>query len=119
MSYIVYFIAIMIIVSKFLDCYTTSSQIVSICQERNPLARKIMKILGIQKTIWGIWSLSIIIVGVSVWLLLNFYNSTFYKTIFIVLGLIITITQLAVVHTNKSKKLNIFTKFLFKKYGNN
>ncbi|MBV6474452.1 MAG: hypothetical protein JPMHGGIA_02761 [Saprospiraceae bacterium] len=115
MTTIVYIISALIIFSKYLDCYTTSSQITSVNQERNPLARKIMKRLGVHTTIWGIFGLTIIIVLVSIWLLFSFYDSTFYKIIFIAIGLFVALTQFAVAHTNKTKRLNIFTKFLLTK----
>jgi hypothetical protein len=85
-------------------------------QERNPIARKIMKLFGIHTTIWAVFGLSIIIVGVSVWLLNSFYNKLFYKVLYISLGIFIAFTQFAVAHTNKTKRLNIFTRLLLKKY---
>ncbi|HMY43749.1 MAG TPA: hypothetical protein PLJ37_11500 [Chitinophagales bacterium] len=115
MTAIIYIVSFLVVMSKFLDCYTTSSQITSVEQERNPLARKIMNRYGIHTTIWGIFGLTIIIVGISIWLLFNFYNTTLYKVFYIVLGLIVALTQFAVAHTNKTKRLNIFTRFLLTK----
>lgn len=116
LEYSIWIVSFLIISSKFLDCYTTSSQITSTNQERNPIARIIMKRFGIHTTIWTIFSLSIIIVGLAVWLLFTFYNTTFYKALFVSLGVFITFTQFAVAYTNKTKRLNIFTKLLLKKY---
>lgn len=115
---IIYIISALIIISKYLDCYTTSSQITSVTQERNPLARKIMKRLGVHTTIWVIFGLTIIIVGISIWLLFSFYDTTFYKVLFIALGLFVALTQFAVAHTNKTKRLNMFTRFLLTKMYN-
>jgi hypothetical protein len=91
-------------------------QITSISQERNPIARKIMKQFGIHATIWGIFIISVIIVSVSVWLLFVYYDTTTNKTLFIIIGLLVSISQFAVAHTNKTKRLNIFTKLLLKAY---
>lgn len=115
MTALIYIISALIITSKFLDCYTTTSQITSISQERNPIARKIMKTLGIHTTIWAIFVLSIVIVGISIWLLFSFYNTTFYKILYIAFGLLITLAHCAVAHTNKTKRLNVFTRFLLTK----
>ncbi len=115
MTVVIYIISASIIISKFLDCYTTTSQITSVSQERNPLARKVMKRFGIHTTIWGIFGLTIIIVGISIWLLFRFYDTTFYKVFYIALGLLVTLTQFAVAHTNKTKRLNKFTRFLLTK----
>ncbi len=118
MTFLIYFISIIIIISKFFDCYTTASQITNLSQERNPLARKTMKKIGIQKTIWFVFILSNFIVIVSVWMLQSFFDNLFYKILYIALGTIISIFQFAVAYTNKTKRLNIFTKLLLKKYGN-
>lgn len=109
-------ISILILASKFLDCYTTSSQINSLCQEKNPIARKFMKRFGIHTTIWIVFALSIIIVAFSVVLLFVFCNTMFYKITYVVLGTFISFTQFAVAHTNKTKRLNILTKLLLTNY---
>ncbi len=116
MKICIYIISFLIILSKFMDCYTTSTKIVSISQERNPLAQRIMRIFGTHATIWGIFVLSIIIVSVSVWLLFSYYDTTVYKTLFVIIGLLVSFAQFAVAHTNKTKRLNIFTKLLMKAY---
>lgn len=118
MTVVIYIISALIIISKFLDCYTTTSQITSVTQERNPLARKVMKRFGIHTTIWVIFGFTIIIVGISIWLLFSFYDSIFYKVIYIALGLVVALTQFAVAHTNKTKRLNIFTRILLTKMYN-
>ncbi len=112
----IFIVSFLIILSKFLDCYTTSTQISALSQERNPLARIFMKKFGIQKTIWGVFFLAIIIVSISNWLLFTYYDKTIFKVIFIIISLIVSISQFAVAHTNKTKKLNFFTKFLLKIY---
>lgn len=118
MTAVIYIISTLIIASKFLDCYTTSTQITTVAEERNPLARKAMKQFGVKTTIWIIFGLTILIVGVSIWLLFSFYDATFYKVIFIAIGLFVALTQFAVAHTNKTKRLNMFTRFLLTKMYN-
>ncbi len=117
MNFMVGTISLFIILSKFLDCWTTSTQITNPNQERNPFARKLFRRFGNQTVIWVIFTLSIMIVALSLWILFEYYNTTFHKSLYIFIGLIITLTQFAVAHTNKSRKLNFFTKILMKQYG--
>ena len=117
MNMAVWIVAGLIIGSKFLDCLTTSMKITSINQEQNPIARKFMHCMGVQSTIWLIFGLSIIIVGISIWLLFNFYNSFMYKIGFICFGACIAIIQFAVAHTNYTRRLNVITRFLMKRYS--
>lgn len=115
MTTIVYIISAFIITSKFLDCYTTSSQIAAITQEKNPIASKIMERIGIQTTIWGFFGLSALIVSISVWSIFRFYDTLLYKSLYVILGLFISLIQFAVAHTNQTKRLNIITRFLLNK----
>ena len=110
----IFLVCLLILVSKYLDCLTTSSNITNLNQEKNPIARKIMYRLGIKNTIWGIFVLTVIIVILSVLLLFNYYNTTFYKVAFVIIGLIVSIIQFAVAHTNKTYRLNFLTKYLIK-----
>lgn len=116
MNYIIFIIAILLIVSKYFDCYTTSISIKQLSEERNPLARKIMMRIGIQTTIWTIFFISILIVFLTVFILLNYYDTLLYKFIYIILGIIIIYAQIAIAHTNKTQKLNKFTRLLNKFY---
>lgn len=115
MTTIVYIISAFIIISKFLDCYTTSSQITAITQEKNPIASKIMERIGIQTTIWGFFGLSALIVSISVWSIFRFYDTLLYKSLYVILGLFISLIQFAVAHTNQTKRLNRITRFLLNK----
>lgn len=119
MNIFIWIVSFLIIISKFLDCYTTSIQITSLNQERNPIARKVMKKFGIHTTIWTVFGISIVIVGISIWLLFAFYNTVPYKISYIFLGAIVALTQFAVAHTNKTKQLNLITKILLRYYENN
>ena len=116
MNFPVYFVSFLIIVSKYLDCKTTSSQITNVEQEKNPFARALMRKFGINVVIWGVFFLVIIMVAFSVYLLFNYFNTTFYKIFYVILGLIISFFHFAIAHTNQTKKLNFITKYLAKIY---
>lgn len=112
----VYISAALMIVSKFLDCWTTLKKIKSPYQEKNPIARKLMLQLGTKTVILLIFLLSVIIV-VTALLPVRFYDSTiFYQVAFVVIGLIISYVQFSVAHTNHTKRSNQVTRFLLKRY---
>jgi hypothetical protein len=117
MNFAVLIISILIIASKYLDCWTTSTQITNPNQERNPIARKLFEKFGSQTVIWIIFGLTILIVGLSLLILFKLYNTNLYKVLFIIIGLIVSTSQFAVAHTNKTRRLNFITKVLMKRYG--
>ena len=112
MAFLLYIITFLIILTKFFDCYTTAREISSIYDERNPLTRALMKKFGVQTTIWGILGLSIVITLLSFWLLIAYFNTLPMKILYILLGGFISVIQLAVAHTNHTKRLNRITRFL-------
>ena len=116
MTTIVFIVAFLLVFSKFFDCYTTSKQITSINQEKNPFTRKMMKKFGVQTTIWTILGLVLIIVIFCILSILIFNNGFFYKLAFIILGSIISVIQFSVALTNKTKRLNIITEILMRLY---
>lgn len=117
MEYAVWIVSLLIIASKFADCYTTATQITHLQQERNPLARWLMKKVGIYTTIWGIFGLAVVNVAVAVWLLNQIAaQEPAYYLYYIVLGSFVAYAQFAVAHTNQTKKLNCITRLLLKIY---
>ena len=89
---IIIIFAITAIITKLLDCYTTAVRIKNIKLERNPIARKLMSLFGVQQTIWGIWVIEIIVILASVFPVLS-ANSTSEKVGFIIIAFILTIAQ--------------------------
>lgn len=112
----IWIVTFLLIFSKFLDCYTTSTRIIDLKYERNPIARRLMKTFGIRKAIWLTFLLTIFIVGISVLLIYTVYESIVLKFIYIILGGFITIVQFAVAYTNKTGLLNFVTKILSRVY---
>lgn len=119
MDVLVIVISALIVLSKFFDCWTTSTQITNPKQESNPIARYLFVKFGSQTIIWLIFVLTILIVWISLWLLYTYYNTIIYKFLFLVVGIIVSTAQFAVAHTNKTRKLNFFTKLLLARYHRN
>lgn len=113
MDLLIYLTAALLLVSKFLDCYTTRVRIGgNIDREENPLANRIMKSININETIWLFFLIAAIIICFSTWLLFQLNAGIFYKIAFILTGLFITVVQFAVAHSNYYKRRNIITRYI-------
>jgi 4-hydroxybenzoate polyprenyltransferase len=106
---------LLLILSKFLDCYTTSKYMKSVSMERNRLARTLMLKYGKENVIWGVFGLTIIISLLSLWLVWKIQTEWYWRLTYIVLGVFISYAQFAVAYTNYSGKLNLFTRWLMKR----
>lgn len=107
----------LMVYSKYLDCKTTLKHLRHPNQEGNPLARSLFIRFGSHEIIWIIFGVTILIVAISLWLLYAFYNTVFYKSWYILVGLIISIVQFAVAQTNNTQQLNFITKRLLRIYS--
>lgn len=109
--------SLLVVVTKFLDCYTTDKGIRIIDQERNPLARKLMQRFGMRFTIWGIFLFTVLLVIAALYMLYGDDPSKLYKLAYIVVALFTSGAQAAVAHTNATGRLNVFTRFLMRRWG--
>jgi hypothetical protein len=100
MDILIYLVVAALIISKFLDCYTTQLRITSINDETNPLGRWFMNKPGTVTGIWLIFLISVIIIGLSAFLLISLSNERYYQILFILIGTVISIIQFAVAHSN-------------------
>ena len=114
MNALIYISASLVVLSKFLDCLTTAWRIRTPTMERNPIARRLMIRFGTHATIWGVFAVSIAITALSLWLVLTFYNTPFYRITFIVIALILSLVQFAVALNNHSGRVNGITRVILK-----
>ena len=114
MDVIVIFIALSMIISKFLDCHSTVKGLsrYSETAEQNKLAQKLMLMIGQHAAVWSLFFLAVAIIAFSTWLLYNFYPAPGYKMAYIIFGLFITAVQLAVAVSNYSQKSNLITRVI-------
>jgi ATP-dependent protease ClpP protease subunit len=61
--------------------------------------------------------LTILIVALSQWLVMNYYNSFLYKIGYIIIGMVISMAHFLVARANYTQRLNFFTRFLYKQYN--
>ncbi len=112
MNTMIYITTILLVATKFLDCYSTNKGLTIINMETNPIARKIMNCFGKKNAIWTIFFLALIIITICSYTAI-IVNSAIYKISFIILGLLISLIQLSVAITNFGKKYNTITKQIY------
>lgn len=107
----------LVVLTKYMDCITTARALRVIEQERNPLARKLMRRIGVKTTIWGIFILTIFLVVLATYILYSERPSNLYKLAFIGAALVVSSAQAAVAHSNATGRLNMFTRFLLRRWN--
>ena len=111
--------ALMLIVSKFLDCYTTDVKASKTADkagyESNPLARYLMSKFGFRNVIW--WGFALISAFVSyIAYEVIAGNDLYYSIGYILLGNAISLAQFDVARINYYGNHSFFTRFLGKIY---
>ena len=109
-------VSVALVLTKFLDCWSTTKQMEDPSDETNPIARGAMIRLGPRTTIWGIFVLVVVIVAIV--------GGSAYRTAgaleggsdsmlqrlsvwgYLILGSGIAIVQAAVAQTNRSGRFN-------------
>jgi hypothetical protein len=95
----------LLVISKFLDCLTTTRKIQHPNDEQNLIARKMMQRFGMQPVIWGIFGIALLIVGVSHYGVF-LAQSMYYSAGYIGLGLLLAVIQFLVAYTNQTGKVS-------------
>lgn len=116
MEIIIYTAAFLLVLSKFLDCWTTSVRITHLEQEKNPLARLLMRKIGIQTAIWLVFVFTTLIVLFTVFAAMDPGSGHAVQIAFVLLAAFISVVQFAVAHTNYYSKLNPITRFMLNRY---
>lgn len=109
MSAIVILVASLIVGSKILDCWSTWIRIKGIENEQNPFVRALMARIGIGPAIWSVLIIETVIVLFSTWALLEYFDYFIWKLLFVFVGGVVVIVQLAVAHSNYYGRQNHLT----------
>ena len=109
---LLYLTALLLLLTKAADCYTTHKYMRHAGQERNRLARRWMLRYGVGPVVWTVFGAVVLFTGVHLWLVLYLFNTWYWQLGFIILGLAVAYTQAAVAHTNYTGRLNAFTRWL-------
>lgn len=113
LNFIILMVGALVIYTKLLDCRSTVKFVKSYSSESNKIAKFFMFKYGFKNTIWGVFFFTLIVVVFSAWYALEakeFLN----KSLFIIIGLIVSIFQFNVAKFNKTKKMNWVTKMVSK-----
>lgn len=110
MDLIITLVSVDIIASKFLEAYITSRRFGNIQQENSTLTRKLKEKIGLENDAWLNFFLTVLGVGIAVWLLNTFYPSVPYQLLFIFTGLILTALNLGSAHSIYHGKDNFITE---------
>jgi hypothetical protein len=108
MQVYVYLVSGLLIITKLADIVTTLQGIRTPSQEKNPYVGFLMKRIGIQKAVWIVSFLVLLIIGISAIAALK--GGTLIQALFIVLGTIISFLQAAVAYANRTQRSNLFTR---------
>ena len=100
----------LLVITKFMDAYTTMHRIQGISHETNPVARKLMGRLGVKPAIWAIFGLAVVIIGLAGWLVLNL--GVFFQAVFIIVGLFVVVVQASAAQANWTGRQNAVTLWL-------
>jgi len=110
MTILVVLASLVLVLTKLLDAVTTYIRIKTVTQETNPLARGLMSRLGAGTTILLTTMLAIGIIGLSTGIA---YRGGFWTQIlFFIAGVLISIIQAAVAHSNWYGVDNFITRQL-------
>lgn len=112
MDLIVVLISVDIIASKFLEAYIASNRLEAFRRERNPLTKFILERTGIENETWFSFFCTILLVGMAVYLLTNFYTATVFQVLYIITGLFTITLNLGAAHTSYFGRKNFITEKL-------
>lgn len=109
---IICFVSILLISTSLADALTTIQvmEIEDDVEETNPLVRMMMNHLGEKRTMWITFGISLVL-----FLALAFYTmqNELSFSVFILFGLVVSIMQGAVAHTNWTGKVNIISRVTY------
>lgn len=106
----IFVVTFVLVVTKLMDVLSTIQRVTSTSQETNPIARTLMNTFGTKRTIWLVFTISLITIAISC---LSVISLGLYTQIaFIVLGCFISIVQACVADSNWQGRDNFITKYV-------
>lgn len=114
MDLLIALIAIEIIASKFLTSYISSHRSHAAYEEKNPVLRFFLNRFKLEHDEWLSFFCTILLTGISVYLLNTFYQATAYQVLFILAGFYTTILNLGAAHSSYFQRTNFITRRLLR-----
>ncbi len=103
---------IMTVLTKLFDLLTTLHRIEHAGQERNAMVRRWMHRWGVKKALWMSYAMVVVMATVGYWIAAHHFKEPISRIAYVIAATIISITNLAVAHTNYTGRLNAFTRWL-------
>jgi len=104
----VYIVVALLVLTKLCDVASTLKRLGHPHAETNPIARPAMLRLGTTKTVWIVFALALVIIGLAGWAALN--GCTIMQALFIFVGIAISIVQGSAAHCNWTRRDNAITR---------
>lgn len=104
----VYIVTAFLVVTKLCDVVSTLQKIEHSTGETNPIARGLMARLGTDYAVWGIFLLSLFIIGLSSSIAVT--SRLLMQVLFVFVGSLIAVIQASVAHCNWSGRDNLVTR---------
>jgi len=109
MTLAIYVVTVLLIATKLLDAMSTLKR-VCVQQETNPFARKLMLRLGKNKAIGVVTMLACAVIIISC--ITALAGGGFMRSLFLVVGVAVSVVQAAVAHSNWTDSLNPITRWV-------
>ena len=110
MTISVYIVIALLIITKICDVVSTIQRISHPHGETNPIAQRMMLRFGMIRATWGVFVLSLIIIGVAGLAALT--GSFMMQLLFIAAGVVISFVQGSVAHCNWTGRENGVTRWV-------
>lgn len=114
MELLIALISVEVIASKFLASYISSYRPDGPYEEKNPLLRFLLDRFKVDHDEWLSFFCTILVVGVSLYLLTSYYSGTAYQFLFIITGIYTTILNLGAAHSSYFRRTNFITRRLLR-----
>ena len=117
LDYLIWLTSICMLVGKALDLHSTISRILHTSQERNRLARWLMRRTGMKTGLFLMFLIACGLIAFAHFYVLYYCEYAFEKWVYILAGLFVNIVTGGVVYHNYTGKNNVITRFMLRHSG--
>jgi hypothetical protein len=114
MDLITTLVALEVIASKFLLSYIASFSSATSYEENNPILRFVFRKLRVDDDQWISFFCTVLLVGISLYLLSTVYTAPAYAAMFIMAGFYTTVLNLGAAHSSYFQRNNFITRRLLR-----
>jgi hypothetical protein len=115
MNSLVVMTVLLLVITKLMDVVSTVKCTGSSHDETNPVAQRMMRSIGVQKSSWAVFGIALVIIAAAGTAALS--GPTLYPVAFVTIGVLISIVQAAVAVCNWTGRGNPVSKMVFTFHG--